>query len=92
MSPSSIRSRPSSAARRLTTRTDVAALASASCFVTTLFIADVARACSSCVDPRDTTRAAMITGTIALSLLPLGFIGGVAAWIWRASKNDDDQQ
>jgi hypothetical protein len=58
----------------------------------TMFAADVAHACSSCVDPRDTTRAAMITGTIALSLLPLGFIGGVAAWLWRAHKTDDEQR
>lgn len=34
---------------------------------------------------------AMLAGTIALSLLPLGFIGGVAAWLWRAHKNDDQQ-
>ncbi len=55
-----------------------------------LFICEVARACPACVDPRDTTRAAMLTGTIALSLLPLGFIGGVAAWLWHAHKNGDD--
>lgn len=60
-------------------------------FSASLFVSDVAHACSSCVDPRDTTRAAMITGTIALSLLPLGFIGGVAAWLWHAHKNDDEQ-
>jgi hypothetical protein len=58
----------------------------------TLLAADVALACPSCVDPRDTTRTAMLAGTIALSLLPLGFIGGVAAWLWRAHKNDDQQR
>jgi hypothetical protein len=57
----------------------------------TLLVADTALACPSCVDPRDTTRMAMLAGTIALSLLPLGFIGGVAAWLWRAHKNDDQQ-
>jgi hypothetical protein len=55
-----------------------------------LFLCEAARACPACVDPRDTTRAAMLTGTIALSLLPLGFIGGVAAWLWHAHKNGDD--
>lgn len=52
-------------------------------------VADAAQACPSCVDPRDTTRTAMLAGTIALSLLPLGFIGGVAAWLWHAHKADD---
>jgi hypothetical protein len=54
----------------------------------TWIAADVARACPSCVDPRDTTRSAMVAGTIALSLLPLGFIGGVVAWLWRAHHSD----
>jgi hypothetical protein len=53
-------------------------------------LADAAQACPSCVDPRDSTRSAMIAGTIALSLLPLGFIGGVAAWLWRAHKHSGD--
>ncbi len=49
---------------------------------------DPASALISCVDPRDATRSAMVVGTIALSLLPLGFIGGVAAWLWRASHEE----
>jgi hypothetical protein len=85
-SPASLVVRTDGAARKL------ASLAYAVCVGAPVFFANVAHACSSCVDPRDTTRAAMITGTIALSLLPLGFIGGVAAWIWRANKSDDEQQ
>jgi len=54
--------------------------------------ADAAQACPSCVDPRDTTRAAMLAGTVALSLLPLGFIGGVAAWLWRAHKQGEQHE
>ncbi len=57
--------------------------------VATLLGAGAAAACPSCVDPRDATRSAMVVGTIALSLLPLGFIGGVAAWLWRAHRVDD---
>ena len=63
--------------------------ASAIVFLVTLAAAGGAAACPSCVDPRDTTRSAMVVGTIALSLLPLGFIGGVAAWLWRAAHLQD---
>jgi hypothetical protein len=58
--------------------------------VAALLAADAATACPSCVDPRDATQSAMVVGTIALSLLPLGFIGGVAAWLWRAHRAGED--
>jgi hypothetical protein len=60
--------------------------------VVALGAAQAASACPSCVDPRDATRGAMLAGTIALSLLPLGFIGGVVVWVWRAQKHSDDDE
>lgn len=46
-----------------------------------LVMAEQAAACPSCVDPRAQTTTAMLISTACLSLIPLAFIGGVAAWV-----------
>ena len=51
-----------------------------------LFAAEQAGACPSCVDPRAATTSAMLVSTAALSLIPLIFILSVARWVVLASR------
>ena len=48
-----------------------------------LVMAEQAAACPACVDPRAQTTTAMLISTACLSLVPLAFIGSVAAWVVR---------
>lgn len=57
--------------------------------IATLWAERVA-ACPSCVDPGAQTNAAMLAGTIALSITPVLFIGGVAFWVVRSSRKSGD--
>ena len=49
-----------------------------------------AAACATCTDPKEASRGAFIGVTMLLSLLPLGFMGAVGAYIhWRVRQRDD---
>lgn len=48
-----------------------------------------AQACSVCFSAREGTRSAFLITTIALSLLPLGLIGGVIFWLRRKARSLD---
>ncbi len=52
--------------------------------------AERALSCPSCVDPGAQTNAAMLAGTIGLSITPVLFIGGVAFWVVRSSRKSGD--
>ena len=54
--------------------------------VVVFLAAAAAEACPGCVDPRDSSQSALLGSTIALSLLPLGFIGAVATWVIRRER------
>ena len=47
---------------------------------------DVAHACPVCFDARDRNRAAFFATTVFMSLLPLGLVGLLAAWLRRRSR------
>ncbi len=64
------------------TRARVAALAAA-----LLALAPgVAQACAVCFDARDANRAAFFATTVFMSLLPLGMVTGLVAWLRRRSR------
>lgn len=44
-------------------------------------------ACPSCVDPRDANTNAFLGSTVALSLIPLGFIFSVVAWVVKHERD-----
>lgn len=57
-----------------------------------LALASVAWACPVCGAPGANNQHAYLAMTILLSLLPLGFIGGVGFWVWRRVTSSDAEQ
>jgi hypothetical protein len=49
-------------------------------------------ACSVCGAGQEGAESSWLIMTAVISLLPLGMIGGVATWLWRASKERDAEQ
>lgn len=49
-------------------------------------------ACSVCGAGQEGAESSWLVMTAVISLLPLGMIGGVATWLWRASKKRDADQ
>lgn len=49
-------------------------------------------ACSVCGAGQEGTEWAYLAMTGIVSLLPLAMIGGVALWLWRASKARDAEE
>jgi len=47
---------------------------------------ELAHACPGCIDLKTKNRVAFFGTTIVLSLLPLGMVGGMAAWLRRRAK------
>jgi len=48
-----------------------------------------AHACAVCFSAKEGTRTAFLVTTVALSLLPLGAIGGVIYWLRKKAKELD---
>ncbi len=46
----------------------------------------VGLACSVCFSATEANRAAFISTTVFLSVLPLLLIGGLIGWLWRRSR------
>ncbi len=44
-------------------------------------VPDVARACSTCMDPTEGSRALLVV-TIFLSLLPIGMLAAIGGYVW----------
>ena len=53
-----------------------------------LFEPVVAEACPVCRDPREDNQGAFLSMTIFMSLLPLGLIGGLIAFLWKSSRDE----
>ena len=51
-----------------------------------VFLPRVGVACSVCFDATAANRAAFISTTVFLSVLPLLLIGGLIGWLWRRSR------
>ncbi len=50
----------------------------------------VALACPACLDMSAENRVAFAQTAVALSLLPLGMVGGLGAWLRRRSRDDEE--
>lgn len=46
-------------------------------------------ACATCVDPREASRGAFVGVTLFLSLLPLGLMAGIGAYVWMRVRARD---
>jgi hypothetical protein len=50
---------------------------------------EAAAACSVCYAGAEESRKAFLLTTVLLSVLPLGMIGALAWWVWRAARDAD---
>jgi len=49
-------------------------------------------ACAVCFDSSDENRAAFLATTAILSLVPLGMVGGLGAWLRKRSRELDREE
>jgi hypothetical protein len=49
-------------------------------------------ACAVCFDTSDENRMAFLATTAILSLVPLGMVGGVGAWLHRRSRQLEEEE